>query len=66
MINKDDKGSYAIGGCLLIGIGTGLFLMNTNPLAMPASTLIGLGVGLLISSIMSRKNKDTAKTESSE
>ena len=55
MINKDDKGSWAIGGCLLIGIGVGLFLVRTNPIAMPASILIGLGVGLLISSFLSRK-----------
>lgn len=47
-----DKSSLAIGGCTLIGVGVGLALLQTNVLWMVASILIGIGVGLLISSLM--------------
>jgi len=52
---KEDKSTWAIGGGVLIGVGAGLFYIKTYPLGMPAFILIGLGLGLIITSIISRK-----------
>jgi len=52
---KDDKSTWAIGGGVLIGVGVGIFYIKTYPLGMPAFILIGIGVGLIITSIISRK-----------
>jgi hypothetical protein len=40
----------------MIGIGAGLFFVKTNPMAMPAFVLIGLGVGLVLGAFLSKKN----------
>ena len=50
---KDDKSSWTIGGTTLIGIGVGFIFLRTSPLLFVASILIGIGVGLLITSIIS-------------
>ena len=52
---KEDKGTWAIGGGVLIGVGAGIFYIKTYPLGMAAFTLIGIGLGLIITSIISRK-----------
>lgn len=52
---KDDKSTWAIGGGILGGIGVGLLLHYYNPMAIPAFTLLGLGLGLVITSIISRE-----------
>ena len=52
---KDDKSTWAIGGGVLMGVGVGIFYIKTYPLGMPAFILIGIGVGLIITSIISRK-----------
>ncbi len=52
-----DKSSWAIGGCTLIGIGVGLVYLQTNVLWFVASILIGIGVGLLLSSLLSGLRK---------
>ena len=54
---KDDKSSWAIGGMTLVGVGVGLIFVQTAPLITAASILIGIGIGLLITSFMSR-NKE--------
>ena len=51
---KDDKSTWAIGGCLLMGIGVGFLFVKENPLAFIASLLIGLGLGLVITAIISK------------
>jgi Na+/melibiose symporter-like transporter len=51
---KDDKSSWAIGGGLLIGMGVGFFFIKENPLAFVACLLIGLGLGLVITTLISR------------
>jgi len=52
---KDDKSTWAIGGGLLMGLGVGFFFLQQSPLAFIGSMLAGLGLGLLITSIISKK-----------
>ena len=52
---KDDKSTWAIGGGVLLGIGIGFFFLRANPLAFVGSILGGLGLGLILTSIISRK-----------
>jgi UDP-N-acetylmuramyl pentapeptide phosphotransferase/UDP-N-acetylglucosamine-1-phosphate transferase len=55
---KEDKSTWAIGGGVLIGIGVGFFFLNSSPaLAFVGSILSGLGIGLIISSIISSKKE---------
>ncbi|MCK5156479.1 MAG: hypothetical protein KAQ69_08625 [Spirochaetales bacterium] len=54
---KDDRSTWAIGGGLLIGIGVGFFFLRESALAFVGSTLSGLGLGLMITSILSNIKK---------
>jgi len=54
MPNKiNDKSTWAIGGGLLIGIGVGFFFLPTSALAFVGSMLAGLGIGLVITALIS-------------
>ena len=50
----DNRSSWAIGGGLLIGLGVGFFFLQVSALAFVGSILGGLGLGLLIASLISR------------
>ena len=50
----DDKSSWAIGGCLLMGIGAGFFFLKVSPFAFVACILIGLGLGLVVAPLISK------------
>ena len=52
---KDDKSTWAIGGGVIMGTGVGLFFLQTSALAFVGSILAGLGLGLVITSIISRR-----------
>ncbi|MDB9954180.1 hypothetical protein OAD49_01315 [Flavobacteriaceae bacterium] len=52
---KEDKSTWAIGGGVILGTGVGFFFLQTSPLAFVGSILIGLGVGLLVTSILSSR-----------
>ncbi|MGB5236136.1 MAG: hypothetical protein WBM43_12870 [Flavobacteriaceae bacterium] len=53
---KEDKSSWAIGGGVLLGIGVGFFFLKSSPaMAFVGSILAGLGIGLIISSIISSR-----------
>jgi len=52
---KNDKSTWAIGGGLLIGIGVGFFFLQESPLAFVGSMLAGLGIGLVITALISIK-----------
>ena len=54
MKSKDDKSTWAIGGGLLLGLGVGFFLLP-NAFAFLGSLMGGLGLGLIITSILSNK-----------
>ncbi len=56
---KEDKSTWAIGGGVLMGIGVGFFFLQASALAFVGSILTGLGIGLIITAmISSRNNKD--------
>jgi hypothetical protein len=50
----EDRSSWAIGGGVLMGVGAGFFFLKESPLAFVACILIGLGLGLMTTSILSR------------
>ncbi|UCD63979.1 MAG: hypothetical protein JSW34_00700 [Candidatus Zixiibacteriota bacterium] len=51
---KNDKSTWAIGGGLLMGIGIGFFFLTKSPLIFVGCILAGLGLGLMVTSIISR------------
>ena len=50
---KDDKSTWAIGGGVILGVGMGFFFLQTSALAFVGSIMAGLGLGLIITSIIS-------------
>jgi hypothetical protein len=51
---KADRSTWAIGGGLLLGLGVGFFFLKESALAFVGSMFIGLGLGLMVTSIISR------------
>ena len=49
----DDKSTWAIGGGVLLGVGVGFFFLQESVFAFVGSILGGLGLGLMVTSIMS-------------
>jgi predicted lipid-binding transport protein (Tim44 family) len=62
---KDDRSTWAIGGGLLLGMGVGFFFLKESVLAFVGSMFIGLGLGLMITSIISRVKKKWVFSQSS-
>lgn len=50
---RDDKSSWAIGGGLLLGLGIGFFFLQESALAFIGSLIGGLGLGLIVTSVLS-------------
>jgi len=50
----EDKSTWAIGGGLLMGLGVGFFFLHLSALAFVGCILAGLGLGLMVTSIISR------------
>ncbi len=55
---NDDKGSLAIGGGVMMGIGVGFFFLRENTLAFIGCIIAGIGFGLMVSSIIPRGKKE--------
>ena len=53
---NEDKSTWAIGGGLLLGLGVGFFFLQLSALAFVGSIIAGLGLGLVITSIIGSKN----------
>jgi len=51
----EDRSTWAIGGGLLMGLGVGFFLVQSNPMAFVGCILGGLGLGLILTALISRK-----------
>jgi hypothetical protein len=58
MDKKEDKSTWATGGGLLVGLGVGFFFIRENALAFVGSLLAGLGLGLVITSLISRGKEE--------
>jgi len=54
---KNDKSTWAIGGTTLMGIGVGFIFLQKSALLFVASILIGIGLGLVITPIISSKKE---------
>lgn len=54
---KEDKSTWAIGGTTMIGLGVGLIYLKTSILIFIASILIGIGAGLVITSVLSSRKQ---------
>jgi hypothetical protein len=55
MKNKENsRSTWAIGGGVITGIGVGFFFLTTNPIYFVGCIMLGLGIGLIITSILSR------------
>ena len=54
---KNDKSTWAIGGGVLIGLGVGFFFLKASALAFVGSIFAGLGLGLMVTSIISSKKQ---------
>jgi hypothetical protein len=54
-IKREERGSWAIGECAMIGIGIGFVFLKVNVFYFIASIMVGIGLGLLIASLMSNK-----------
>lgn len=50
---KEDRSTWAIGGGLILGLGVGLFFLKASALAFVGSLLAGLGLGMMVTSIIS-------------
>ncbi|MDJ0645610.1 MAG: hypothetical protein QNJ57_06440 [Flavobacteriaceae bacterium] len=55
--NKEDKSGLAIGGMTMVGVGVGLIFVRSNPILMAACIIIGIGLGLVIASLISSKQE---------
>ncbi|WP_242083882.1 hypothetical protein [Aestuariivivens sediminis] len=53
MSSKEDKSNWAIGGGLLAGLGAGFFFLQQSALMFVGAIILGLGIGLTITSILS-------------
>ena len=51
---RADKSTWAIGGGVILGLGVGLFFLPQSALSFVGSLLGGLGLGLVITAILSR------------
>lgn len=54
---KEDRSTWIIGGTTLIGIGVGFIFLQNSPLLFVASIMIGLGLGLVIVPLISKKKE---------
>jgi len=51
-MKMDERGSWVIGGCTMIGIGIGFIFLRVNVFYFIASIMSGIGLGLVIAAII--------------
>jgi hypothetical protein len=54
---KQDRSTWAIGGTTLMGTGVGFIFLQRSALLFVASILIGIGIGLVITALISRAQR---------
>jgi hypothetical protein len=52
--SKSDKGTWATGGGVLLGLGVGFFFLQQSALYFIGSLMAGLGVGLIVTAVLSK------------
>ena len=53
---KNDKSTWAVGGGVMLGLGVGFFFLDSSPaLAFVGSIIAGIGIGLIITAIISSR-----------
>ncbi len=52
--NDRDRSPWAVGGGVLIGLGVGFFVLHISALYFVGSIIGGLGLGLLVTAIISK------------
>jgi hypothetical protein len=55
---RTDRSTWTIGGGVILGLGVGLFFLPHSALAFVGSLLGGLGLGLMITAIISSRSGD--------
>ena len=55
---REDRSTWAAGGGLLLGLGAGFFFLKFSALAFTGCLIAGLGIGLIITAIISSIRKD--------
>jgi hypothetical protein len=54
----DDKSTWAVGGGIMLGIGVGFFFLRESPLYFVGCILVGLGLGLIATAVISAVKRD--------
>jgi len=54
-MKNEDRASWAIGGCTMIGVGVGFVFLTVNIFYFIASIMVGIGLGLLVAALISQK-----------
>jgi hypothetical protein len=52
---QTDRSTWATGGGVILGLGVGLFFLQQSALAFVGSLLGGLGLGLIITAVLSNR-----------
>ena len=55
---RDSRSTWAIGGGVILGLGVGLFVLQSSALAFVGSLLGGLGLGLMTTAVISSRGGD--------
>lgn len=55
--SSEDRSNWAAGGGLMMGIGVGFFFLERSPLWFTGCIMLGLGLGLIVSAILSSGKK---------
>jgi len=56
-MKKEDRGSWAIGGCMMMGIGVGFVFLRISVFYFIASIMFGIGLGLLVAALISKEKE---------
>lgn len=56
--DRKDRSTWATGGGLILGLGAGLFFLQHSALAFVGCLLGGLGLGLIVTAILSGRGRD--------
>lgn len=54
---KEDRSTWAIGGMTMVGVGVGLIFVRSSPILLVASIIIGIGIGVVITSLISNRQR---------